>query len=128
MRMGGWFRYEQTTCWRAASMPRRATDRLTLGAPHSGNAAQTKRARSANYTLDRWFRRTGMNFQRVLVGLVILLAAGLAASFFMKLKKLTQLRTVKAFVESSVFSHAGAAGGRGPRTTPLQKNSGEKNP
>src|SRR3954447_26817565 len=80
MRTRSWIRYEQTTRRRAVSMPRRATDRLTLGAPHSGNAAQTKRARSANYTLDRWFRRTGMNFQRVLVGLVILLAAGLAAS------------------------------------------------
>src|SRR6478672_11060340 len=122
MRMGSWIRYEQTTCWRAASMPRRATDRLTLGAPHSGNAARTKRARSANYTRDWWFRRTGMNFQRVLVGLVILLAA----SFYMNWKMLTQLRTVKAFVEGSVFADAVAACERAQSTTPFKWNGGKQ--
>ena len=40
-----------------------------------------------------------MNFQRILMVLVVLLAAGLAGSFYMNWKTLGQLRTVKAFVE-----------------------------
>jgi hypothetical protein len=40
-----------------------------------------------------------MNFQRILLLLVVLLATGLAGSFYMNWKTLGQLRTVKAFVE-----------------------------
>jgi hypothetical protein len=39
-----------------------------------------------------------MNFQRILLLLVVLLAAGLAAAFYMNWKTPGQLRTVKAFV------------------------------
>jgi hypothetical protein len=67
-----------------------------------------------------------MNFQRVLVGLVILLAAGLAASFYMNWKMLTQLRTVKAFVEGSVFADAVAACERAQSTTPFKWNGGKQ--
>jgi hypothetical protein len=41
-----------------------------------------------------------MNFQRILLLLVVLLAAGLAGAFYMNWKTLGQLRTVKAFRRS----------------------------
>jgi hypothetical protein len=72
------------------------------------------------------FGELRMNFQRVLVGLVILLAAGLAASFYMNWKMLTQLRTVKAFVEGSVFADAVAACERAQSTTPFKWNGGKQ--
>jgi hypothetical protein len=50
-----------------------------------------------------------MNFQRILLLLVVLLAAGLAGAFYMNWKTLGQLRTVKAFVEGAVFAEAVAA-------------------
>ena len=40
-----------------------------------------------------------MNFQRIMIVLVVLLAAGLAGSFYANWRTLGQLRTVKAFVE-----------------------------
>src|ERR1700675_2748387 len=58
-----------------------------------------------------WFWRTGMTFQRCVVGLLVLLVAGLAGSFYMNWKMLGQLRTVKAFVEGAVFADRGAACG-----------------
>jgi len=45
-----------------------------------------------------------MTFQRTIVGLLILTIAGLAASFYINWKMATQLRTIKAFVESYVFA------------------------
>ena len=50
-----------------------------------------------------------MTIQRILLALVVLLAAGLAGAFYMNWKTLGQLRTVKAFVEGSVFADAVAA-------------------
>jgi hypothetical protein len=50
-----------------------------------------------------------MNFQRILLLFVVLLASGLAGAFYMNWKTLGQLRTVKAFVENSVFADAVAA-------------------
>ena len=38
-----------------------------------------------------------MNFQRIVIGLFILLIAGLAGSFYMNWKTLTRLKTVQAF-------------------------------
>ena len=40
-----------------------------------------------------------MIFQRTVVGLLILIIAGLAGAFFIEWKLSAQLRTVKAFVE-----------------------------
>ena len=40
-----------------------------------------------------------MIFQRTVIGLLILVIAGLAGAFYMNWKTLTQLRTMKAFVE-----------------------------
>jgi hypothetical protein len=68
-----------------------------------------------------------MNFQRILLILLVLLAAGLAGSFYMNWKTLGQLRTVKAFVENSVFAEAVAACERAQSTTPFKWNGGKAN-
>ena len=67
-----------------------------------------------------------MNFQRMVVGLFVLLAVGLAGSFYMNWKLLTQLRTVKAFVEGAVFADAVAACEKAQSTTPFKWNSGKQ--
>ena len=58
--------------------------------------------------------------------LVILLAAGLAGSFYMNWKTLGQLRTVKAFVEGSVFADAVAACEKAQSSTPFKWNTGTR--
>jgi hypothetical protein len=65
-----------------------------------------------------------MNFQRTVIGLLILTIAGLAGAFYMNWRTLTQLRTVKAFVESSVFAEAVAACEKAQSTTPFKWNGG----
>ena len=67
-----------------------------------------------------------MNFQSILLVLVVLLAAGLAGAFYMNWKTLGQLRTVKAFVESSVFAEAVAACERAQSTTPFKWTGGKQ--
>ena len=67
-----------------------------------------------------------MNFQRIMAGLVVLLVAGLAASFYMNWKTLTQLRTVKAFVEGHVFADAVAACEKAQSSTPFKWNGGKQ--
>src|SRR3981189_625632 len=66
-----------------------------------------------------------MTFQRIMIALVVLLAAGLAGAFYMNWKTLGQLRTVKAFVEGSVFADAVAACERTQSSTPFKWNSGK---
>ena len=61
-----------------------------------------------------------MNFQRILLLFVVLLAAGLAGSFYMNWKTLGQLRTVKAFVEGSVFADAVGGLREGAEHHPVQ--------
>ncbi len=65
-----------------------------------------------------------MSFQRIMVGLLILVIAGLAGAFYLNWKILTQLRTVKAFVEGQVFAEAVAACERAPSSTPFKWNGG----
>jgi hypothetical protein len=67
-----------------------------------------------------------MAFQRTIVGLLILTIAGLAGAFYMNWRALTQLRTVKAFVEGYVFAEAVAACERAQSTTPFKWNGGTK--
>jgi hypothetical protein len=67
-----------------------------------------------------------MNFQRIMVALVVLLTAGLAASFYVNWRTLGQLRTVKAFVESSVFADAVAACEKVQSPTPFKWNGGKQ--
>jgi uncharacterized membrane protein YeaQ/YmgE (transglycosylase-associated protein family) len=65
-----------------------------------------------------------MTFQRTIVGILILLIAGLAGAFYVDWKIYTQLRTVKAFVEGYVFAEAVAACEKAPSTTPFKWNGG----
>src|ERR1700742_4339910 len=65
-----------------------------------------------------------MNFQRIIVGLLILTIAGLAGAFYIDWKLAVQLRTVKAFVEGDVFAEAVAACEKAPSTPPFKWNSG----
>ena len=67
-----------------------------------------------------------MTFQRTIVGLLILTIAGLAGAFYINWRTLTQLRTVKAFVEGYVFAEAVAACERAQSTTPFKWNGGTK--
>jgi hypothetical protein len=67
-----------------------------------------------------------MNFQRMVIGLMVLLVAALAGSFYMNWKTLTQLRTVKAFVEGAVFADAVAACEKAQSTTPFKWNGGKQ--
>src|ERR1700692_1023270 len=67
-----------------------------------------------------------MTFQRSVVALLVLAIAGLAASFYMNWRTLTQLRTVKAFVEGAVFADAVAACEKAQSTTPFKWNGGKQ--
>jgi len=67
-----------------------------------------------------------MTFQRIIVALLILMIGGLAAAFYMNWKTLTQLRTMKAFVEGSVFAEAVAACEKAQSSTPFKWNAGTK--
>src|SRR6202008_1913115 len=67
-----------------------------------------------------------MNFQRIIVGLLVLLIVGLAGAFYMNWKTLTQLRTVKAFVESYVFADAVAACEKAQSSTPFKWSGGKQ--
>ena len=67
-----------------------------------------------------------MTFQRIMIALVILLAAGLGGSFYMNWKTLNQLRTVKAFVEQAVFPDAVAACEKTQSSTPFNWNGGKQ--
>jgi hypothetical protein len=67
-----------------------------------------------------------MTFQRTMIALLILLAAGLAGSFYMNWKTLTQLRTVKAFVEQAVFPDAVVACEKVQSSTPFKWNGGKQ--
>ncbi len=65
-----------------------------------------------------------MTFQRIIVGLLILVIAGLAGAFYMDWRMATQLRTMKAFVEGYVFAEAVAACERAQSSTPFKWNTG----
>jgi hypothetical protein len=61
-----------------------------------------------------------------MAGLMVLVIAALAGSFYMNWRTLTQLRTVKVFVEGYVFAEAVAACEKAPSTTPFKWNTGTK--
>ncbi|MFZ2159162.1 MAG: hypothetical protein WAV72_23985 [Bradyrhizobium sp.] len=67
-----------------------------------------------------------MTFQRLIVGILVLLIAGLAGAFYMNWKTITQLRTMKAFVEGYVFAEAVAACEKAQSTTPFKWNDGTR--
>ena len=67
-----------------------------------------------------------MNFERAVIGLLVLVIAGLAGAFYMNWRTLTQLQTMKAFVEGAVFAEAVAACEKTQSTTPFKWNTGTK--
>ena len=67
-----------------------------------------------------------MSFQRIMAGFLVLVIIGLAGSFYANWRTLTQLRTVKAFVEGAVFADAVAACEKAPSTTPFKWNGGKQ--
>ena len=67
-----------------------------------------------------------MTFQRTVIGLFVLVIAGLAGAFYMNWRTLTQLRTVKAFAEGYVFAEAVAACEKAQSSTPFKWNTGTK--
>jgi hypothetical protein len=64
-----------------------------------------------------------MTFQRIIAGLLALTIAGLAGAFYLNWKTTTQLRTLKAFVESYVFSEAVVACEKTQSSTPFNWNA-----
>jgi hypothetical protein len=67
-----------------------------------------------------------MTFQRIVVGLLILVIVGLAGAFYLHWTTVTQLRTMKAFIEGSVFAEAVGACERAQSSTPFKWNGGTK--
>jgi hypothetical protein len=67
-----------------------------------------------------------MTFQRAVIGLLVLIIAGLAGAFYIEWKMSVQLRTVKAFVEGHVFAEAVAACEKAPSSTPFKWNDGAR--
>jgi hypothetical protein len=67
-----------------------------------------------------------VTFQRIVIALLVLLTIGLAGSFYANWKIQTRLRTVRAFVEGSVFAEAVAACERAQSTTPFKWNGGKQ--
>lgn len=66
-----------------------------------------------------------MTFQRIVIGLLVLVIAGLGAAFYMDWRMAVQLRTMKAFVEGYVFTEAVAACEKAPSSTPFKWNNGK---
>jgi hypothetical protein len=64
-----------------------------------------------------------MTFQRIIAGLLALTIAGLAGALYLNWKTTTQLRTLKAFVESYVFAEAVAACEKATSSTPFNWNA-----
>jgi hypothetical protein len=66
-----------------------------------------------------------MTFQRIAIALIVLLAAGLGAAFYIDWRLSAQVRTLKAFVEGYVFADAVAACEQAPSSTPFKWNGGK---
>ena len=67
-----------------------------------------------------------MTFQRSVIGILVLIVAALAVTFYIEWKTVVQLRTVKAFVEGDVFTAAVAACEKAPSSTPFKWNGGSR--
>jgi hypothetical protein len=65
-----------------------------------------------------------MTFQRTVIGLLLLIAAGLAGAFYIEWRTIVEVRTMKAFVEGQVFAEAVAACEKTQSSTPFKWNGG----
>lgn len=66
-----------------------------------------------------------MAFQRIVIALLVLIVAGLAAIGYVEWKMAVQVRTLKAFVEGSVFNEAVMACEQAKSSTPFKWNGGK---
>ena len=66
-----------------------------------------------------------MNFQRIVIALLVLIVAGISAIGYFEWKMAVQVRTLKAFVEGYVFNEAVMACERAPSSTPFKWNGGK---
>jgi len=66
-----------------------------------------------------------MTFQKIIIGLLVLVIAALGAAFYIDWRLAGQLRTMKAFVEGYVFAEAVSACERAPSSTPFKWNNGK---
>ena len=65
-----------------------------------------------------------MTFQKIVVGLLVLVIAALGVAFYVDWRMAAQLRTMKAFVEGYVFAEAVSACERAASSTPFRWNNG----
>ena len=63
-------------------------------------------------------------FERIVIGLLVLVIAGLGAAFYTDWKLAVQVRSLKAFVEGYVFAEAVAACEKAQSSTPFKWNTG----
>ena len=63
-------------------------------------------------------------FERIVVGLLVLMIAGMGAAFYTDWKLAVQVRSLKAFVEGYVFAEAVAACEKTQSSTPFKWNGG----
>ncbi|MDE2379401.1 hypothetical protein [Bradyrhizobium sp.] len=66
-----------------------------------------------------------MTFQRIVIGVLVLIVAALGAVGYFEWKMAVQVRTMKAFVEGYVFNEAVAACERAQSSTPFKWNGGK---
>ena len=65
-----------------------------------------------------------MTFERIVIGFLVLIVAGLGATFYTDWKLAVQVRSLKAFVEGYVFAEAVAACEKAQSSTPFKWNGG----
>jgi hypothetical protein len=65
-----------------------------------------------------------MTFERIVIGFLVLIVAGLGAAFYTDWKLAVQVRSLKAFTEGYVFAEAVAACEKAPSSTPFKWNGG----
>ena len=65
-------------------------------------------------------------FERIVIGLLVLIIAGLGAAFYTDWKLAVQVRSLKAFAEGYVCAEAVAACEKAQSTTPFKWNGGKQ--
>lgn len=66
-----------------------------------------------------------MTFQKIIVGVLVIVVAALGVAFYIDWRMAIQLRTMKAFVEGYVFAEAVSACEKAPSSTPFKWNNGK---
>jgi len=66
-----------------------------------------------------------MTFQRIVIGLLVLMVAAICVAFYIDWRIAAHLRTLEAFVEGYVFAEAVSACERASSSTPFKWNDGK---